>query len=314
MRGETPRRTTRIAAEAPLHEPAEPRAGRRQAHPDRAPAVPRGDVVVGVLDRREPRLRLRAQRRVLDALGPPAGGREEVRRHRCALVGDELAARRLRRRVGRRRLDARAAVDLRARVGIVLEAVTGARGRDRVGAGRDRLRVERLGRPRGRHLDGDHALHVLLELERVDGVDAAERAGAELERAAIGAVRAPVRGAAAQHERRRPGHAQRGRHRGQRAAARRPQRDAPAGARARVVGPRRRQLAPAAGVRARERGAAAHGLQQHAHVARRVQRPQRRAAVVVRQDPAVVPALRARRPSRRTGSSRRRARSRRRGS
>ena len=95
IRGETPRLSTLMPRKRPA---ARARRSLRAARcamrqPDRAPAVARRDVVVRVVDRLEPRLRLGAERRVLDVLGAPAGGREEVGDDRLALVGDDLAAR-----------------------------------------------------------------------------------------------------------------------------------------------------------------------------------------------------------------------------
>src|SRR6185503_11422703 len=115
-RGHDPRRAAALAhadaLEATLHEPGEPARGAAHAHADRTPAVLGRHVVVRVLDRLQPRLRLAAEERVLDVLGAPAGGGEEVRDDRLALVGDDLAARRVDRLVRRGGLGRDAAVDL----------------------------------------------------------------------------------------------------------------------------------------------------------------------------------------------------------
>ena len=137
----------------------------------------------------------RAQRRVLDRLGAPARGREEVGDDRLALVGDDLAARVGDGRVGRRGLDPDALVDLRARVGVVVERRALGR-RDRVRAGRDRLRLQRLGRPRRRRLGGHDALQVVVERDDVGHVEAGEHGRRELEHAAVAAVAAERRHAA----------------------------------------------------------------------------------------------------------------------
>ena len=121
IRGERPRRTTSMPRKRPLTEEPSLRAGLLEAHPDRAPAVARGGVVVGIVDRLQPRPRLVAERRVLDVLGAPAGGREEVGHDRLAVVGDDLAAGLAHRLVRRGLLGRHAAVDLRARVGVEVE-------------------------------------------------------------------------------------------------------------------------------------------------------------------------------------------------
>ena len=141
------------AAEAALDQAAEPAAGLAEAHADRPPAVARRGVVVRVLDGLEPRLRLVAERGVLDALRAPAGGREEERDDRAALVGDDLAGGLGDGLVGRVGLHRHAAVDLRARVGVVLEAGAALGAGDGVRARSDRLGLERLERPRGGRLD-----------------------------------------------------------------------------------------------------------------------------------------------------------------
>ena len=169
-------------AEAALDEPASfaPACAQRQL--DRPPAVLRRDVVVRVGDRLQPRLRLGAEVGVLDVLGAPAGGGEEERDDGLAVVGDDLAARGGDRVVGRSRLRRHAAVDLRAGVGVLVEARAALGRGDRVGARGHGLRLERLGRPRRRRLARHDARDVVLERDRVDRVEAAEGVGPELER------------------------------------------------------------------------------------------------------------------------------------
>ena len=158
----------------PLTRPRELALGLGHRVAERPPAVARRDVVVRVLDRLEPRLGLAAGEAELDVLGAPAGGREEVGDDRLALVGDDLVRGRGDRGVGRRALGGDAAVDLRARVGVVVEAGAGLVRRDRVRARGDGLGLQRLGRPRRRALGGDDAADVVLEADGVDRVQAAE--------------------------------------------------------------------------------------------------------------------------------------------
>ena len=106
-----------------------------------------------------------------------------------AAVGDDLAPGRVGGLVGGRGLAGRALVDLAAGVVVEVEAVAADLHGERVGAGRHRLRPQRRLRPGGRRLVGDHALHVLVDRDRVDRV---QRAGVgvgrdDLERAAVGA-------------------------------------------------------------------------------------------------------------------------------
>ena len=176
IRGELPRCTTSMPRNLPLTSEPSLRSALRERHPDRAPAVARRGVVVGVVDGLQPRLRLVAQRRVLDVLGASARGGEEVGDDRRAVVGDDLAARLGDRLVGRGLLGRDAAVDLRARVGVEVEAGARLHRRDRVGARRHGLRLQRLDRPRRRRLVRHHAAQVGVERERVDRVDAGERA------------------------------------------------------------------------------------------------------------------------------------------
>ena len=186
IRGDAPRLVTRMPLNEPLHEPAELARGGRHRQL-RRPAVARRDAVELVLDRLQPRLRLVAQRRVLDVLGLAAGGREEVGDDRLAVVGHDLPARGGHRRVGRGGLDPDALVDLRARVGVVVE-VGALGGRDRVRAGRDRLRLaaprpatRRATRPGRRPAGSRPAPPTLIDR------DALEDRRRELEHAAVGA-------------------------------------------------------------------------------------------------------------------------------
>ena len=169
------------ALERALEEARQPRGhllGRELA----PPAVGRRLVVVGVFDRAQVAVR-RAVEDVLDVLGVPARSREEERRRDLVLVGDHFARGLLDRAVGALVLAVGALVDLGARVGIER-----APARERVAARRDGLRLERLERPRRRHLGRDHPADVGVGVERVDGLNAAALR-AELERAAIAPAR-----------------------------------------------------------------------------------------------------------------------------
>ena len=141
--------------------------------------------VVGVGHAAQPRIRGGAGPRVLNVLGVATRACEEVRHGGGAVVGHDLARGRGHRRIRRRCLGSHALIHLRARVRIQVVEPSGNVGRDRVRPRRDRLGVERLSRPRRRHLGRDHAAHIVVEAHRVDGVDAARAIGAELERAAI---------------------------------------------------------------------------------------------------------------------------------
>ena len=59
-------------------------------------------------------------------------------------------------------------VNLRARVGVDVEARPAGVGGERVGAARDRLGLQRRQRPARRHLGRDHAAHVALERDLLD--------------------------------------------------------------------------------------------------------------------------------------------------
>ena len=103
-------------------------------------------------------------------------------------VGDDLAGGGLHGGVGAGRLGRDAAVDLRARVGVLVEGGAAGVGRDRVRARGHGLGLERLGRPRRRALARDHAADVVLEVERVDGDQAASPTALIEQRAAVAAV------------------------------------------------------------------------------------------------------------------------------
>ena len=85
----------------------------------------------------------------------------------------DLAARGAHRSRGGRDLGQHAAVDLRAHVGEHVPRQPGGAAGERVGAGDDRLRRERLGRPARRHLGGHDAVQVVLERDVVDRQHAA---------------------------------------------------------------------------------------------------------------------------------------------
>ena len=210
IRGDTPRFTTRMPLNDALHERAELLRRRRhrqlRTSSDAAARPPSNSSSTDTSHG----FGCVPQRRVLDRLGATAGGREEVRDDRLALVGDDLPARVRHRRVGRRLLDPDAAVDLRARVGVVVEV--GALGRrDRVGARRDRLRTQRLGRPRSGRLGGHDALQVVVEPDDVGHRQALEHRRLELQNAAVRALAVQRRHVVE------PGHLQRRRERRQRA-------------------------------------------------------------------------------------------------
>ena len=99
--------------EAAPHESRQQRLDTRERIAD-TPAVRR--CFVAVFDALQPRRRARARPGVLDALGVAAGAREEVRRDRVAVVGDDLAGGRRDRCVRARRFRRAAEVHLRARV------------------------------------------------------------------------------------------------------------------------------------------------------------------------------------------------------
>ncbi len=185
-----------------------------------------------------------------------------------------------------------ALVHLRARVGVLVEAVAdrpGARG-DRVGARRDRLRLERLGRPRGRALGRDDAADVVLEADGVDRRDAAP-GGPELEGAAVAPVAHARHRGPVQHERAPAGgvHAQRRGAREQRLRALAD--DEPGAAADHVVGLRGIERPRADPRGAGERVLALGALQQHPHLRLRGELGELRAGVVARQDRRVVDAL-----------------------
>ena len=156
------------AEQGAVDESSQPRrcCGKAHAHP---PAVQRS-LVVGVGHPVQPGLRFGAGEAVLHVLGHAAGAGEEVGDRGAPGVGDDLPRGRGDRRVRLRRFRGPALVDLGARVGVDLEVrAAGVRG-ERVGAARDRLRLERRGRPAGGHLGGDHAAHVAFERNAAHGV------------------------------------------------------------------------------------------------------------------------------------------------
>ena len=132
-----------------------------------------------------------------------------------------------------------AAVDLRAHVGEHVPRQPGGAAGERVGAGDDGLRVERLGRPARRHLGGHDAVQVVLERDVVDREHAAALAR-EHHAAAVEAVAQPVLGGAVQPRARAAG--DRHRH---------PQPSAGAARRRRRSRPRDRRRAPGSGSRGR---------------------------------------------------------------
>ena len=115
-----------------------------------------------------------------------ARGGEEERLRDAAPVEHDLARGSLDGRARLRRLGGDAAVDLAARVRVEVEAAR-LEVRERVGACRDRLGLQRLGRPRVRHLGPDDALQVRLEPDDVDRLELGP-GGSDLD---LAAIRAP---------------------------------------------------------------------------------------------------------------------------
>ena len=93
----------------------------RRGREAQAPAVLGRDAVVRVVLALQPRLRRRAHERVLHVLGPAARGREEVGHGGLAAVGQDLARGVAHGAVAGRASRRDAAVDLRARVGVLVE-------------------------------------------------------------------------------------------------------------------------------------------------------------------------------------------------
>ncbi len=138
----------------------------RRVEQHRAPVVVGRQRVVGVVHRDEVRDRVtgRLERRRRAA----ARSREEERVGDLPVVEDHLSLRRVDRVARRRELGVDPAVDLVACVAVEIEGAALREVRERVGAGCDRLRLQRLGRPVRRHLRRDDALQVRLETDRVD--------------------------------------------------------------------------------------------------------------------------------------------------
>ena len=124
---------------------------------------------------------------------------EEERLRDTARVEHDLARRGLDGRARLRRLGGDAAVDLAARVRVEVEAA-GLEVRQRIRAGRDRLGLQRLGRPRVRHLGPDDALQVRLEPDDVDRLELGP-GGSDLDLAAIRAPELERRRARTEEER-----------------------------------------------------------------------------------------------------------------
>ena len=86
-----------------------------------------------------------------------------------AVVGEDLAFRRIDRVVTRLDLLSQAAVGLVELVALEVEVATARRDlAQRVGAGGNRLRLERLHTPVGRHLGRDDALEIVLDGQGID--------------------------------------------------------------------------------------------------------------------------------------------------
>ena len=111
----------------------------------------------------QPRLGCGAGERVLDVFGAAAGAREEVRDRGGAFVGDDLPGGRGDRGIRRGGVRGGAGIDLRARVGVDVEARPTGVGGEGVRARRDGLRLECGGGPARGHLRGDDAADVRLE-------------------------------------------------------------------------------------------------------------------------------------------------------
>ena len=173
---------------------AEPLAELQRAELQRAPVVVGRERVVGIGHGDEVRRRLRAPD-VLDVRRPAARAREEERLGELALVEHDLARGAVDGVARGARLGGDPAVDLAARVRVDVEVTETLHVGQRIGAGHDRLRLERLGGPRVGHLPRHDAPQVLLEADRVHDADGL--AAGHLQRAAVVAV--------AERERRRPG-------------------------------------------------------------------------------------------------------------
>ena len=161
--------------------PAQRRRHLHQRHANRPwalVAVPLVAVQVGRSPPRKMEGRLRA-------FAHAAATRAEVRRDRRSAPREHLSRRRARRSDGAGGRVRRVLVDLIEDGSAEVRARTGTGGdllRHREGPGRDRLRLERLLRPTGRHLAGDHRRHILLEVHHVDR-DQLAAVGKQLQRA-----------------------------------------------------------------------------------------------------------------------------------
>ena len=149
----------------------------------------RRDRVVGVGNRDEVRNRGRVRVEVLNGCGSAARAREEVRTRDLAFVESDLTGGRVHRRGRRRRLVRDPEIDLVARVGVEVEAATsGAQVRERIRAGRDGLRLQRFTCPILRHLGGNDAAKVHVDIDDVDDPDLSRAEFQDAKRAAIAAA------------------------------------------------------------------------------------------------------------------------------
>ena len=155
----------------------------------------RGERVVGVVDRDQPRGRRAPGEGVLDVLRPPARRVEEEGDHRPALIGHHLARGQGHRPVGGRGLSGDPGVELGAGVGVDVEARVGGGG-DRVGPGGHGLGLELGDRPRGVALGRHHPPGVVVDPDRVDHVEPPAGGRSQLERAPVAPVAPSVLGPA----------------------------------------------------------------------------------------------------------------------
>ena len=164
------RRRQRLLDGAHLAAEADRAAEREPRELLRLPAVVGRDLVGRVVDRHEVRLRRAVEEHVLDVRRAPA--------RRGVEVGDDRARPRRsgsappsRRPPGPSRPSALdAAVDLAADVAVDVEVAAGLARRERVGARRDGLGLERRRRPGRRHLPRDDAAHVVVDAGVLDAI------------------------------------------------------------------------------------------------------------------------------------------------
>ena len=172
MRGETPRVRTSMPRKAPLEEAPQQPSGHGEA--ELQLPFGGGPGVVGVGTPISQGSRFGSREAVLDVLGHAAGAGEEVGDGGLSRVGDDLPGGGRDGGVGGGGFRGDAAIDLRAGVGVDVEAGATGVGGQGVGAAGDSLRLQRRGRPARGHLGSDDAADVALER---DALDLARRSG-----------------------------------------------------------------------------------------------------------------------------------------